>query len=454
MLNPLTVRKDDQVKRVLVTTYYWPPAGGGGVQRIAKFCKYLPKYGWEPVVLTVRKGTFPHHDPSLLCDIEHVRHVYRARTLEPHGLFKRISGRRTKGEKEPAIRAPSRKQQIMRTFGEYMRLNLFIPDSRIGWRRAAVGMGLDICDSEHIDLIFSTAPPYTPHLVAGALAHKTGLPWVADFRDPWLENLAYNTVPRLPPVRAINARMERRVLTQADKVVTVGPAIARLLQSKLDDSRRGKVSVIYNGYDREDIPQKITGTGEDTFRLAYFGTLYEDGFPADFLRAIRKLAEEEPSLYDDFQLDVTGKIPSATAARLQEQLVGLDVSFSAYKPHAEMLEKLYRPQVLLLVINDVPHRELIITGKIFDYLPSGNPILGIGPVDGDAANVLNESGRGAMFEPVDQAGIRIFLQKAYAAWREGRLNAGRTPCPTYERQQLTRELAQLFDEASNQASID
>jgi hypothetical protein len=404
--------------------------------------------------LTVRNGAFPHHDPSLLSDVEHVRHVHRARTLEPHGLFKRISGRQAKKEKGPTTHAPSRKQQIMRTLGEYIRLNLFIPDSRIGWRRAAVGMGLDICDSEHIDLIFSTAPPYTPHLVAGALARKTGLPWVADFRDPWLENLAYNTVPRLPPVRTINARMERRVLTQADRVVTVGPAIARLLQSKLNDRHRGKVSAIYNGYDHEDVPEKITGTVDETFRLAYFGTLYEDGFPADFLHAVRNLAEEESSFRDDFRLDVTGKVPSATAARLQEQLAGLDVSFSAYKPHAEMLEQLYRPQVLLLVINDVPHRELIITGKIFDYLPSGNPILGIGPVDGDAATVLNESGRGAMFEPHDEEGIRGFLQKAYAAWREGRLNAGRTSCPAYEREQLTQELAQLFDETSNQASID
>jgi len=199
-------------KTVLIVTYYWPPAGGIAVQRITKFCKYLTDFGWNPIILTVDNGNFESVDESLLHDIAHIKHVYRTSSIEPHNFYNFIDGLvKRKSTNNPGNSNKLPKRSIYTTFSDYIRLNLFIPDSRIGWLFNAFRCGKRIIEEYNTDLIFSTAPPYTSHLVALKLHKHSGIPWVADFRDPWVESTLYNTVKRLGIVKTINKRLERKV---------------------------------------------------------------------------------------------------------------------------------------------------------------------------------------------------------------------------------------------------
>lgn len=430
------------MKNVLVITYYWPPAGGGGVQRIAKFCKYLPEFGWRPWILTVKDGNYEYQDNGLLSDVKNISSVLRAPSREPHRFLNRLK-RRKALDASQARKLPSRSRKLIRILGEILRLNLFVPDSRIGWLGPARTLGKHLMEKESFDLIFSSAPPYTTHLIARRLKREFGIPWTADFRDPWLENLAYNTVPRLPLVKHITRKMEHSVLQEANTIVTVGGHLQELLQSKLSPKEKGKCTVITNGYDPTDLPPETKTC--DRFCLSYFGTVYPDGFPHSLIAAIDGLLKTDSAFANDFLFQLAGKIPREIQVRLGVAIPEHNLRVLPYLSHGELSPLLHQRQLLLLLVNDVPFNELIITGKIFEYLPTGNPVLGIGPQKGDAAAILGETGTGEMLDADDTEGIAGFLSRNYAAWKNESLGTPPRSFPKFERRNLTRELAEIFD---------
>lgn len=432
------------MKKVLVITYYWPPAGGGGVQRVVKFCKYLAGRGWEPVVLTVEDGNFDISDESLIAEASGLHAVYRAPSLEPHAAFRKFSrlwqprGRATRRGGDSTAPQPS-----VRRFGEYVRLNLFIPDSRIGWRRRAVRRAIEIVAEEKPEVIFSTAPPYTAHLVAMEVKKRCRLPWVADFRDPWLENHAYNTVPRLALVKKINYRLERRVLECADRVLCANPGIVKLTSTKLSPSAAGKFAVITNGFDRDDVRPEVKASSR--FIFSYFGTIYPNSFPVKIFDVLRELIDSEPGFGRDFLFRARGSISPKIAALIDRIIPAENREVGGYIPHKKMLDLLYEDQLLGLVINDFPVNFATVPGKIYEYLPTGNPILGLGPPGGDAAAILRRTGAGVMLAPSDTGAMKRFVMEKYQAWK--RAGGKRPPVDfeEFERRNLAGQLAGIFD---------
>ncbi|MBL7076052.1 MAG: glycosyltransferase [Kiritimatiellae bacterium] len=434
------------MKKALIITYYWPPAGGGGVQRVAKFCKYLPELGWEPVVLTVANGNYPAQDESLLAEVAQIEKVYRAPSLEPHVLYnglarlvKRAPKGRSGSENATSDRGPSRLHRL----GELVRLNLFVPDSRIGWRRSARRKGLEIIAREQPDLIFSSSPPYTPHLIASDLKKVTGLPWVVDFRDPWLENHAYNTAPRLGFIKQWNRKLETRVLQKADHVLAANPGIKNFAMMKLGEDQQGKFQVITNGYDVEDVRPAIRPLPR--FTVSYYGTVYPQGFPMELFEGMRELIDADPAFAGDFHFRIIGSISPNVRASVEQTVPATNLTVSDYIPHSDMIDQLYETQALVVVLNDFVNNHVYAPGKIYEYLPSGNPILGIGPANGDAAALLAQTQAGVMLNYGDKDGIKQFLIDQYAKWKGGTLSKGPVGYPPFERQHLTRELADVFN---------
>ena len=432
------------MKRVLVICYYWPPAGGVEVHRVIKFCKYLANYGWQPQILTVKDGNFASRDDGLGADVAHLSSVFRASSLEPHALFKKLSGggRREDGG-GPLTPGPlTARQRTTHKLGEYIRLNAFIPDSRIGWYPFAVRKGLEVIAAEAPDLIFSTAPPYTVHLVAKQLKKKTGLPWVADFRDPWVENFAYNTVPRLPPVRKLNGRMEMGVLADADRVICATPQQVEIQSAKRPRAERDKFHLITNGYDPEDA---CVAESSDHFYLSYFGSMSLQRVPARALEVLRALCEDNNDFAKNCRLRVIGRVSSEAIDRLRAAIPEPNLILQSYIPYKELAPLKYMNQVMLVTVDTVPFNELIIPAKVFDFLPTGNPILAIAPVAGDTARLLKATGVGRAFDYEDADGMRSFILEKYAAWKSGSLGQGPTRRPEYEREALTARLASIFD---------
>lgn len=434
------------MKKVLIITYYWPPAGGIGVQRAIKFCKYLPEYGWEPVVLTVAVGNYAIKDSGNEQEVSHVSRVYRAASWEPHSLIPsgKNKPKQSKGHLPNTLHTKSKTQRLIGFVADFVRLNLFIPDARIGWYRNAVKAGLDCIHKEKPDLIFSTAPPYTTHLVAKKLKQISGLPWVADFRDPWLENLLYNKPYRLMHARYLNKLLERSVMNKADRVVVVGDYMQQLLGAKLPEKRRHLVQVITNGYDH--IPSSHQQNYSEFFYISFYGTIVADQLPFALFDTLLGMMESSPEFKRRLRLRIFGTVHDKIQAILFKTFPAENISIQLPLPYQQYTKALCEPQVLLLLINSVAHKELIITGKVFDYLPTGNPIVGIGPSNGDAAKILRDSDTGVMFDYNDYDGLSEHILELYERWQQKNLLRPHTEFPQYKSKNLTLQLAKTFDD--------
>ena len=216
------------MRKVLIIAYYWPPAGGAGVQRVLKFAKYLPQFGWEPVILTVETPDSPIEDYSLLEDIPPNTKVYKTKALEPFNFYKKVTGRKKEEKISSDILVDNSRSSFVEKLSKWIRLNLFIPDAKIGWIPYAVKNGLKIINDENIDLIFSSSPPHTIQKIGKKLSKKSKLKWVADFRDPWMEIVHYQNVRRNFITKYIDSKLEKSILKTADGITTISKEIVNL----------------------------------------------------------------------------------------------------------------------------------------------------------------------------------------------------------------------------------
>jgi len=424
------------MKKVLIITYYWPPASGPGMQRVFKFAKYLPKFGWDPVILTVEKGNFPSYDHSFEKEISDNIRVYRTKIFEPFEIYNKLRGRGKKKSIPTFILSKSSNDSILDKAIKYVRGNFLIPDAKIGWQRYIVKSGLEIIKNEKIDLIFSSSPPHSLQLGARKLAKISKLKWVADFRDPWTDAFWQKDIARLKFAKNKDKKYETNVLLNADKIITVGANIAK----EFENSTGKKIEIISNGYDKSDF--EINKTKHSKFRIVYAGTLGESQKIDNFIEALINLKDEfkdrlEVSFYGTFHKSITDLITLNNAAEI--------ITIHEPVDHNEITKKIVNAEVLLLVIPEALGNEGILTGKLFEYLATNNTILGIGPKNGDASNILMETGAGKMFDYDDD--ITSFLEDSLNNWI---LNKEESPTKTnidkYSRERLTEELSKIFEE--------
>ncbi len=276
------------MKKVLIVTYYWPPAGGPGVQRILKFAKYLPEMGWEPIILTVSKGTYTALDPSLENDIPEYLKVFRSTCPEPDTLYKIFSGTKT-GSTTPVGVLAAENLNWKKRMAHNIRLNYFIPDAKKYWRGFGVRAGKKIINDLNPDLIFSSSPPPTTHLIAHDLAKISGLPWVADFRDPWTK-IHYYGENRSKRTQEKDLKLEQLVLQNCTRATCVSDHFAKLLEC--DDPE--KIKIVHNGFDAADfIPNK---NKSDKFKMTYIGGLNPNRYYRSFFENLQSLFEQKKYL--------------------------------------------------------------------------------------------------------------------------------------------------------------
>lgn len=436
-------------RTVLVVTYAWPPAGGPGVQRVLKFVKYLPAFGFRPVVLTVRDGTYPALDPSLERDVPAGVPVHRTASAEPAMLYKRFIGMKTDEPIPVAILAepsPSLKKKL----ANFVRLNFFVPDAKVGWYPWAVREGSRLVQREHPAVVFSTAPPPTTHLVARTLARRHRLPWVADFRDPWTGVHYYEGKHRLGVTEALDGRLERSVFDDASRLTFV---------SRLDSERYAGVyghpekhRYIPNGYDEADFEAIEPGEPDPgRFVLMHLGSVGRERCPTKLFSAIVRLSERGVVTPKGFRLTFVGKVEDSVLDTMRASGVDPFVDVVPYVPHHEALRLGQRAHALLLLITQSQRNAGILPGKTFEYLRYGRPVLALGPTSGEVARVLADTRGGAMHEYDDDAGIESSLERWLAEVRRGKRPAGAAPdaLARYSRKSLTGELASLLSELTS-----
>ncbi len=422
--------------KILIVTYYWPPDTGGGVQRILKFCKFLKAFGHEPVVITTPARPGPFADTSFSLDTAGIRSYRVAQMFDPVKVYNRIN--KNSGSEISVVR-PGALRRLTNLVSDFIWLNLFIPDSKIGWYQPVLGRIDAILKREHYDALITTGPPYTAHLIGLSLKRRYKLPWIVDIRDPW-PHVSYKIVPRFKLVKDLNRFLEKRVLNSADKVITVGRQLAELLEGKV---RRGKISVIYNGFDEKDFPE-IQEKKAPVFRLGYYGRIHKQQIPYALLRQLADEIKHSPGFAKQFRLEIFGEISAEVLWIIQSILPGPNLKVSGNIPHGDLQKEFCRPQAFLLLINDFPGNNLIITGKIFEYLHCGWPVLGIGPVGGEAAQILAQTHAGKMFAHMDSENPINWLREVFDRWEQGRLQRNPVGAPLYRRKNQARQLESVI----------
>ncbi len=382
--------------KVLVITYYWPPAGGPGVQRVLKFVKYFPEFDIIPVVLTISKGDYPAIDETLLEEVPGSLKVYSTKGWEPYRFFRKFTGMASNKTIPVGILAKDPGNKYRLRLANWCRLNLFIPDARRYIIRPFVSKAKEIIEKEGIDVILTSSPPHSIQLIGLKLKQELNLPWIGDFRDPWTNISYYQKVKRSKYALKKDQGLEREVVDSVDILVAVNQSIIDDYKKRFQPRETAK---ILNGYDESDfmdIPvRSLNDTGEHT--ILYYGSLMEDQVIPEFIEAISNVAEILRGRGELLKMKFIGNIHDRIKYLLRE-VNYKDVEFVNYKPHKDLLLEASSASMLLFIVNRVRDNRGILTGKLFEYLALGIPILGIGPVDSEAGGILRETGRGTMVD--------------------------------------------------------
>ena len=426
--------------RALIITYYWPPAGGGGVQRWLKFSKFMREYSWEPVIFTPENPELAGFDESLIREVPTDLEVLKVPIWEPFDLYKKILGK-GKGEKiQPGFLQESGTNTFLQRLSVWIRGNLFIPDAKRFWIKPSVKFLLDYLDKNEIDVIISTGPPHTNHLIARAIKRKLDIRWLADFRDPWTNIDYYEKLKLTKRSNRIHQKMERSVFTEADEVVTVSWSWAIDFQSRTGILPK----VITNGYDEEDFKDQNVEMANQKLTITHIGSLNADRNPHSLWKAMAEL-NEDGKLNGDVVIELIGPTDVTVFESVRGQ--GLDgmVKHIANMPHREVITKLCASEILLLPLNDTPNIDGVIPGKLYEYLASKRPILAIGKTSGDSAKILEECQAGKIFDFNDVEGLKNYLVSALQQHKKGGLPATSMAPEKYSRKQLTTELCRILD---------
>lgn len=431
------------MKRVLIVTYYWPPSGGSGVQRWLKMSKYLPEYGWQPVIYTPEEGEYPILDASLEKDVAPEAEIIRRPIVEPYTLYKKFLGiKKSESVKVGFIKENRKKLGWKENFSRWIRGNCFIPDARCWWVKPSVNYLKSYLKVHPVDAIVSTGPPHSMHLIAMKLKEATGIHWIADFRDPWTEIDYYGDLRLTRWADRKHHRLEYEVLTKADKVVTIGWDCAKGL-GRLGNRN---VCVIPNGFDWEvdAKPKEILLSQE--FTLTHLGIVTPSRNAPQLWAALKELKEEDETFGKKLKISLVGQIDQSVLENLYAVGLKENTEIVPYIPHEQIQQAQGASQVLLLLVNNTPNAKGILTGKIFEYLASGRPILCIGPEDGDAARILSETKAGVTVSFEDKEKIKEVVKVLYHKYLEKALPFNNSKeIEKYSRKAQAEEYAKLLE---------
>ncbi|MFN8242156.1 MAG: hypothetical protein U0X39_15555 [Bacteroidales bacterium] len=430
--NASTAPKALNLKTVLIITYYWPPSGGAGVQRWLKFAKYLPGHGWKPVVLTVDPlyAAYPVTDDTLARDIPETTEVIRTKAVDWFRLLKR-----GKSKVPTAGFANDSNDSLKNKIIRFTRGNLFIPDPRRGWNGYAYKEACRLIVKHDIKHVITTSPPHSTQLVGLRLKKRfPSIKWIVDLRDPWTDIYYYNKFYHTLPARLIDSCYEKTVLKKADRIITVGRTLEKSFIDKVPGIK-GKTIVLTNGFDPDDF-RTFQSKNPESLTIVYTGTLSEM-YPVDgFLSAIAK--RKSKGLATRFRM--VGIIPVAIRQKITGILGNENCDFIGYCSHEDSLGFLEDASALLLIIPDHKSNGSIITGKLFEYLATGKPVICLGPAEGDASEILNETKQGKNFSYDDKDGIELYLENLPAGLVSGKMTAEK-----YSRNFLTGLLSEVLE---------
>jgi len=419
--------------KALIITYYWPPSGGSGVQRWLKFVKYLRYFQIEPVIFTVKNPNYAIEDISLQNEVPENIEVLRQPIWEPNNFLSFFGSKK----KETSAGFLNPNPSFIGKLAQYIRANYFIPDARKYWIKPSVKYLTKYLKDNKIDIIITTGPPHSTHLIGLQLKKKLNIKWIADFRDPWTEIDYFHQLPLTKRSIEEHRKLEEEVLKNADTVLVVGKTMANNFTKFTK-----KVEVITNGYDTYEMKNEVRL--DEKFSLVHIGMLNSDRNHEILWKVLQELCLENKEFSEDLQLKFIGKLANDVVRDIKKYELKNYTTFIDYLAHREVLQHQLSAQVLLLSVNNVPSAKGIITSKIFEYLQANRPILAIGPTDGDLAEIINKTSSGTIIDFVDEIKLKKEILKLYTNFKNKVPKEESINIDQYHRKELTKQLAKII----------
>lgn len=442
------------MKRVLIVSRVFPPMAAVGVYRVIKFCKFLPEFGWEPVVLTVREKKTSTLDPALSDGLDPDLKVYRAFNLDPLWRWERWRSRNADHEqpvtdkpRKPAPSTPAvapggyatgRKQSLLAAINT--------PDPDVFWVPAAVAEGMKIVRHEHVQAVLTTSPPPSTHLVGAWLSRLARIPHIVDFRDLWTQGPRYHLIPRPTVCRQYERQLEKWVLGGAGHIVAATESFVTQLRDKNRYLPADRLTAITNGLDPDDFAHvDFPQQKNPKFTVLHLGSLYGLRDPGFFFEALTRFLADRPGASDQINVRMIGSTGEHKRRIEGTPLEGV-VVFEGHKPQAEVLSELWAADLLLLILGFVTTESATIPAKLFEYLASGRPILALTP-PGEAKTLIERHDLGGVVtEPDVEATCRI-LDRYFEDWRQrtGPPSSSLNIPEVFTRRHQAEQLARILD---------
>ena len=427
------------LKKVLIITYYWPPAGGVPVQRWLKMTKYFRLFGWEPVIYTVTDGEFGVVDTDLAAQLPENITVLRQPIWEPYTVYKRLLGFKKEEKINAGFLHEEKKPGVLQQFAVWVRGNFFIPDARKFWIKPSVRYLTNYLKSNPVDAIISTGPPHSMHLIAAGLKKNTGIKWVADFRDPWTKIDYYVDLKLSKAADKKHHQLEKKVLNEADKVVTVSTSWA----NDFNAINNNNTVVITNGFDEADFTE--TPALFPGFVLHHVGMINKGRNPELLWQALEELCNEHEDFNADLQIRFTGKSDYSVITYLEKYHLRNKLTHAGQVSHAEAIRAMQQSTVLLLLLNDGQDIMGRIPAKLFEYLAAKRPVLAVGNIEGDAAKIVVATKAGVTADFKDKKSVKEAIMQLYSRFKAGTLQVDTAAIDAYSRKNIASQFAQLLD---------
>ncbi len=423
-------------KKALIITYYWPPAGGPGVQRWLKFVKYLPEFNIDPIIFVPENPNYPIIDESLVGEIPQNIKTLRFPISEPYRWASFFSKKKSKTISKGII-SHKEKQGLLEKLMLYIRGNFFIPDARVSWVKPSVKYLSNYISKNPVNVIITTGPPHSLHLIGLQLKEQLGVKWIADFRDPWTR-IGYHKYLKLTQKSKLKHKaLEKEVLISSDQIIVTSYQTKNEFQKITNQP----IEVVTNGYDFE--PQ--TNVELDTkFSLSHIGSLLSERNPTVLWQVLGDLIKENKDFSKDFELNFIGLLSEDVLKSIQRYSLSNHINNVGYISHKEAIMFQKKSQILVLIEIDSEETKGIIPGKLFEYMVSNRPIIALGPKDSDVEMIIKETNSGHYFNYTEYEALKSVLLNHYKTYQTGTLKSHPVGLQKYSRKSLTQDLTRLI----------
>ncbi|MFC0427071.1 glycosyl transferase family 1 [Chryseobacterium scophthalmum] len=427
-------------KKILIITYYWPPAGGPGVQRWLKFAKYLPEFGWKPIIYTPENPSYPLLDESLMKDVPEDLEIVRTKIWEPYQLAEKLnkSNKKFKAGQFDVGNNQSWKSKL----SIWVRGNFFIPDARVFWVQPSVKFLEQYLKINNIETIVTSGPPHSMHLIGLNLKKKfPDLKWIADFRDPWTEISYYKHLKLTNRSDKKHRQLESEVFKNADITLATSYTDAENFRKN-----GANAFCITNGFDETDSnPQTLQPSNSPTqFTLSYIGVLEQLRNPENLWKALDNLVKTNSDFAENFNLKFVGRIDDKILEVIEKSSLKDHIQNLGYVSHNKAVDEMAKSSLLLITNFPNESSKGIIPGKIFEYLATGKQIISFGPNEADVAKILDETKAGKHFGYNDSKEIEDFILEKFELWKNGNLLENTQNIEQFSRRNLTKQLSEIL----------